>query len=343
MQKVLMGYYDRYRRFIPAGAFIGGFLWDSITLGVKIEVTDLWILTLYYLGATALISLLSFEKKWRWYEKYPLALQFLQGSLFSALVVFYFKSSHTNGTYISVIFLSLVLCINEFWSGHLNRRGVLQGLYTLCATMYLNFLIPHLVGSLSSFWFIISLFIALGPSFYFLKIRKLPLVALRTPLAVAGALLLLFVLGLIPPVPLVLKDQVLCRELSITHNKYRCIVQKPSLLERVGLQEHSLTLPMGEKIWCLTSVFAPLAVTAELEHRWLWFNSEEDEWVLIDTVAFVLKGGRDAGWRFYSSKAKWRTGLWRIEIALQGGGVIGYTEMDIVEGAHREGAIHMLQ
>ncbi|MGL1936403.1 MAG: DUF2914 domain-containing protein [Fibrobacterales bacterium] len=343
MQKAVLSFFDRYRRFIPAGAFVGGFLWDSITLGVKIEATDLWILTLYYIGASFFIMLLSFEKKWRWYDKYPLVLQFLQGSLFSALVVFYFKSSHSNGTYFCVAILGVVLCINEFWEGHLNRRGVLQGVYTLCAAMYLNFLIPHLVGSLSFVWFILSLLIALVPSFYFLKISRLPLVALRTPLVVAGVLMLLFVLGLIPPVPLVLKDQVLCRDLRVSGSEYSCVLQEPSFLERVGLQEHSLTLPVGEKIWCMTSVFAPLSVTAALEHRWLWFNSETDEWVLVDTIPFILKGGRDAGWRFYSSKARWRTGLWRIEIAIQEGGVIGYTEMEIFEGAYKEGDTYTLQ
>lgn len=50
---------QKIMKFFPAIAFLGGFGWDSITLGMSIDDSDLFFLLLYYTGALILVILLS--------------------------------------------------------------------------------------------------------------------------------------------------------------------------------------------------------------------------------------------------------------------------------------------
>lgn len=50
---------QKIMKFFPAIAFLGGFGWDSITLGMSIDDSDLWFLLAYYTGALILVILLS--------------------------------------------------------------------------------------------------------------------------------------------------------------------------------------------------------------------------------------------------------------------------------------------
>ena len=49
----------KFEKFFPAIAFLGGFAWDSITLGQMVYESDILILLAYYTGALILVILLS--------------------------------------------------------------------------------------------------------------------------------------------------------------------------------------------------------------------------------------------------------------------------------------------
>ncbi len=334
--------YASYKQFIPALSFLAGFLWDSITLGAGIEASDLWILGVYYVVTTIVVMALTFEVQWRWSDKLPLVLQFLNGSLFSALVVFYFKSTHTIGAYVSVLVLLGILIANEFWQSRYTRREFIWAIYCLCATMFLNFLIPHLFGSISTVWFLLSMVLGIAPVLFLVKRLRVPHTTLRLPGSVLVVLTILYFAELIPPVPLVLKDQVICREHSLKGGEYSCMVQEPTLFERLGLSSPKIVLPQGEKVWCLSSVFAPQSVKTTLEHRWYRFDEKNDEWIQVDGISFPMKGGRKSGWRFYSGKSHWTPGWWKVAVAVKGGAVVGYTKFHIVKGALQESQRYVL-
>ena len=50
---------QKLEKFFPAIAFLGGFAWDSITLGQMVYDSDILILLAYYTGALILVILLS--------------------------------------------------------------------------------------------------------------------------------------------------------------------------------------------------------------------------------------------------------------------------------------------
>ena len=103
------------RRFYPLAAFLGGFVWDVLTIGQRVRVFDLWRLGAFLIGAGLLVLWLAWRDArdlaepapgtgWRgrlagmaWQAPY-LLLQLFFGGIFSALFILYFKSSGHLGT-----------------------------------------------------------------------------------------------------------------------------------------------------------------------------------------------------------------------------------------------------
>ena len=101
------------KKYLPVVAFFAGFLWDALTIGKNVNGSDLIILSVYLFttvpiiawlvkranllinnaAQTTLASHVSFKDS-SWKERLPyLLLQFLFGSLFSALCILYSKNS----------------------------------------------------------------------------------------------------------------------------------------------------------------------------------------------------------------------------------------------------------
>ncbi|HNH90518.1 MAG TPA: DUF2914 domain-containing protein, partial [Thiobacillaceae bacterium] len=126
------------KRALPAVAFFGGFLWDALTLGRSVGPLDLWILAGYLAGAGGLLWFLGkrqlvlatapaaptepgAEAPW-WRESGPyFLLQFLFGGLFSALFIFYFKSSSHFLAFLWALGLGGLLVANEFLEDRYRR------------------------------------------------------------------------------------------------------------------------------------------------------------------------------------------------------------------------------
>jgi hypothetical protein len=175
-------------KFFPAFAFLGGFSWDSMTIGSKVYGTDLVILFLYYL--LALVSIyfiatrISVESKnvssgeifygddsdveiyqnffgkllnrgWSsaWIKRLTCVVQFCFGNLYSALVICYFKSSGSIASFTIVLILAALLVGNEFLKEKYENFGICLAFLCLLGTMFFNFLIPHLVHGMGPFWF----------------------------------------------------------------------------------------------------------------------------------------------------------------------------------------------
>lgn len=104
----------RSRMVLPISFFIGGFVWDAITIGKKVALSDMAIFAGYLLVAALLMYQLAEPSSsvrrmgerllsWQWLQSklsrwtvqdWPYwILQFLFGSLLSALFILYFKSS----------------------------------------------------------------------------------------------------------------------------------------------------------------------------------------------------------------------------------------------------------
>ena len=335
--KRLIRHISNIRRFLPALAFVGGFVWDTLTLGRVVTSSDLTILGLYYLGAYLGVILLGREWGEKARSRLAAGVQFCFGGLFSALVVFYFKSSGSLGGFLVVAALVLLLVANEFLHSRYARIGLSWSLLCLVGIMYFNFVLPHLVHGIGAFWFLLSTALACALLWLPWKISGRSPWHLAWPGSMALLAVVFYFVGIVPPVPLVVKQHLVCKHFERSGKEWSCMEPVPGLLAGLGLGPRELYRTPGEPLYYLSSVFAPSHVEALLEHRW-YHRDASGDWRLLTTVPMAMVGGREEGWRLHSLKQNLEPGLWRVETALQGGAVVGRSEFFLPPSPEAEGS-----
>lgn len=322
------------KRWAPPSAFVGGFLFDVVTIGREVSTVNLIILSVYagvvYLGLWLRNQGLS-EKVTR---VITFVLHFALGAVFSALVVLYFKSTGSIATFLVVAALAAAMVANEILQHRDDQRELIWGVYAVSLVMLFNFVIPHLAKSVSAWWFLVSTMMGLGAIWGLRYMVKAPLKSVRMATSLVAVLVVLFFSGLVPPVPLVLENSLEgmnLKKIDTENGREYTIEKEPdSFFESIGLTTRDIAWRPGERLYVLTAISAPRDVEVELEHR--WFQKTEDGWKARDRHVFTIEGGRREGWRWYSYKSHLkRSGRWKVETALKDGAVLGYQKFDIVE------------
>jgi hypothetical protein len=340
----------RAKAAFPAVAFFGGFLWDAATLGRSIQALDLYILLGYQVVAGAILIWMgrrgamhgsageapvtgeapvaggtAFSKALAWMrEDGPaFALQFLFGSVFSALTIFYFLSSSYLPGFLLVIGLVALLVLNEFLESQYHRFTITWTLYGVSNILFLNFALPHVVGSIHPIWFFLSTAAGVG---IVLGLKRLsPNARGSTWPIVAGALILvlLFLINAIPPVPLVKKRMVICRGLERIDGQYVGEMEKPPIYAFWRNSESVVRRRGNEKVFCFTSVFLPTGIQTTLYHTWSYLDPRKDKWVQTSHIGFPIHGGRQDGFRGYTNKQSLSPGRWEVRVETESGRVLG--------------------
>ena len=333
------------RRLYPVAAFFGGFAWDALTIGQRIRVVDFWRLGSFLLGAALLTLWLArrealgktaptLESSLRgraaglaWQAPY-LLLQFFFGGIFSALFILYFKSSGHLGTWLMTAFLAALLVGNEFAGERYGRRFTLTWtLFALNAILLFNFALPHALGSLDPLWFYVStatgVVLTLG-----LRWLAPGRPGRSGPAAGLAVLLILaFSLDMIAPVPLVKRQMAVGQEAG----RYAVQVERAAWWQWWRDQAGTVHVPEGGRLYGVSAVFAPLGVTAALEHR--WEVRAAGGWRQVYRRPFQTTGGRDRGFRGYSWVLNPPPGDWRFIVATQDGRTIDILRFSIEQSA----------
>lgn len=337
------------KRFFPMLAFFGGFLWDSLTLGQRVKPSDFWQLSGMLVGAAMIIVWLARRdylavpeprveddirgrvQSLLWQAPY-LLLQFLFGGIFSALFILYFKSSGHLGTVLTALVLGGLLVGNEFMGKRYGQRFTLTwGLFGLNAILLMNFALPHAAGSLDPAWFYAS---TCGGA---LLTHGLYRVAPGSPgriLPAWGMAMLLLTAGrfdMIAPVPLVKRDIVVGQQFSQHNGHYSLQVELAPAWAFWRDLSTTVQVPAGERLYGVSAVFAPLGVTAPLEHRWE-FREADGSWRAVNRIRFQSTGGREKGFRGYSWVSNPTPGDWRLIVATQDGRTIGQLPIRVEVG-----------
>lgn len=337
------------RRFYPLGAFCGGFLWDALTIGQRVKVTDFWRLGVFLVGA-ALLSLwlarrerLELERPiavdglrsrvrgLAWQAPY-LLLQFFFGGIFSALFILYFKSAGHLGTWFMAGLLGALLVGNEFAGERYGRRFTLTWtLFALNAILLCNFALPHAAGSLHPAWFPLSTVIGalLAQVLWWLAPgrpgRILP------AWGVAAALLLAGSFDMIAPVPLVKRELAVGHAFVQEGSRYAMKVEQAPAWQFWRDQSPVAHVAENERLYGVAAIFAPLGVTAALEHRWE-YRQADGGWRLVYRNRFQSSGGREKGFRGYSWVVNPLPGEWRFIVGTQDGRTIGILPFTVERG-----------
>ena len=276
------------------------------------------------------------DREWSetWKNRFSWAVQFCFGSLFSALVVCYFKSSGSIASLVLVILLAVLLVGNEFLQKKYESFGVSLAFLCLLGTMFLNFTIPYLVHRIGLVLFVCSTLLSLGICVFIQKVSRRSKKVLIAPIAISAALITAYVMNWVPPVPLVLKQQVAC--INFDKTDYSCDVDAPSFLQKIGLKSSSVHRDADMPLYYLSSVYAPADLKAEIEYRWYYKGPNDATYKLTDRVSsgrMRINDGREMGYRSYSKKTNAPAGKYRVETAFKDGAVIGALAFDVEEGA----------
>ncbi len=329
---------QRLRRLLPALAFFGGFLWDALTLGRSVAAMDLWILTGYLAAAAGILwflgrrealaaSLTAVEpatatptetKPW-WRESGPyLLLQFCFGGLFSALFIFYFKSSSHFLAILWALGLGGLLVANEFLEDRYRRFTLTWALFGLCAMLLLNFVVPHVVGSISAFWFFLST-LAGAALAHGLRLKTPGQPGRIKPMwGIAAGLILAYLVDVIPPVPLVNRDIAVGHALVKAAGEYRLQQEKTPWWIFWRTTKSEIHLAPGERLYCVAAIFAPSGLDTRLYHHWR-YHDEKAGWVTRSRIGFNLSGGRQGGYRGMTFKQNLAPGEWRVAVETEDG------------------------
>ena len=324
--------FERYRRILPAAAFLAGFGWDSITLGRRITSLDLFLLSGYLLAAAAILFALGRKAEFRHSQYLNVALQFFFGGIFSALVIFYFLSASALPGYALVLTLAAVLVINELLEKRYSELSLSWTIFAVCGIMFFNFALPHLFRSISPAWFYLSTLCAIAAVLLLWRTAIGPRARILPALVVAGLLLLAHAANLIPPVPLVKKQMFLAHELTRRGSAYVLRVERPERWKVWQTSSNVVHWAPGQRIFCFTSVFVPTGISTTITHVWEHFDPQRNEWVETTRLSFPIAGGRSGGYRGYTWKENLAKGKWRVLAESESGATIGFLRFEVVHG-----------
>ncbi len=320
--------YERVRPWLPAVFFIGGFLWDAITLGRTITSLDLFILLAYLTGAALILVALGRGIVFKGSKYLNAVLQFFFGGIFSALFIFYFLSSSGLAEYLVVIGLAALLIGNEFLESRYSELTLSWTLFTMSAAMFFNFALAHLFRSISTFWFYLGTLVAVVLVLGLRKISKTEAATVWPSIFVAGLMLALHALNIIPPVPLVKKEMLVAHSVTRREGGYVAMVESPQW--RFWKRSSTTFHYDGDRMYCFTSVFVPRGIRTTIRHRWLY--DAGDEWRNAGVVPFTISGGREGGYRGYTYKTKVTPGRWRVIAESESGAAIGIIDVMVEPG-----------
>lgn len=311
--------------------FVGGFVWDALTLGRTIKSIDLFILLGYLAGAAVILVALGRGITFRGSQYLNAVLQFFFGGIFSALFIFYFLSSSGIAEYLVVIGLAALLIGNEFLQSRYSELTLSWTFFTMSAAMFSNFAFAHLFRSISVFWFYLGTLVAVLMVLGLRRVSKTEAASVVPSIAVAALMLALHVVNIIPPVPLVKKEMLIAHSVQRREGGYVAMVERPGWrFWRSSSVE--FRWKEGERVYCFTSVFVPGGIRTTIRHRWLHYDDTDGEWTNAGVVPFTIEGGRETGYRGYTYKQRVTPGRWRVITESESGAAIGILDFRVIRG-----------
>ncbi len=331
-QDQLVERYKKYEKFVPAAAFLGGTLFDIITLG-RIDQLGTLVQQAIYTAMAALLILAEvrelrapivvpekpafLRKAWHYREE---AAHFLLGGLLSSFTLFYFKSSSFLGALLFFIVIAGLLIGNEFSIIRSLGLSLRTAMLAVCVASYLFVVVPIAWGSIGFLQFLTALLgaAALLGIAYVLALRHLAprdQLLKRVVFPYVGVLALflgMYGLRLIPPVPLSLTHIGIYHGVERVSGGYKVSFEKPWWRFWENGDQAFRARP-GDKIYVFFSVFSPGGFKDSVKIRWLRKDAREG-WKASDAMPVAIAGGREQGWRGFAYKANYQPGDWQVRI-----------------------------
>ncbi len=320
-----------YERYISPLSLIVGFTLDNIILRRVDQLRSNALLFFYFVVASLCILAFHMIKSGRLRGKVflaivpyiPVAIQFAFGGLFSGYLVLYLHSAAYATSWVFVAILAGLLVGNERFR-RLYENFAFQGSMLFLALMsFWIFFLPVLTGKIGTIEFLISEAIAVGITFVF--IRAFALLApdvfrvskWRLRQSIASIFLIFNVLyftNAIPPLPLALKEAGVYHSVKKIGDVYQVKAEPLLWYQKYLNYNTTYHLAPGERVYVFTAIFAPTNLSTTIIHNWEHYDETTGKWVVINSVAFVISGGRGEGYRGYTILDNTLPGKWRVNV-----------------------------
>lgn len=148
-------------------------------------------------------------------------------------------------------------------------------------------------------------------------------------------LLVLDLVGVIPPVPLSTLHLGIYREVEVGGGAAVLRYESPAWWRPFASDDGRFRLRQGDRACAFAPVYAPRLMAPRLYHRWEFYDAERREWVWTgDRSTWVqASGGLENGSLHYTCK---RNGLrvapWRVSVETPDGRVLGRRRFVMVQG-----------
>lgn len=336
-------YMDRNERRVTVISFASGFVFDIITT----DRIDSWLLIgqqVAYLAVITAILLQTFFAEGRqepdpvslplmkrlYAEYHTLIVHFLLGSLLSLYTIFFFKSSSLFASFGFLGILVLILVANESRRFKALGLSIRFMLFALCLLSFSASVVPIFIGSIGTLVFMASMLVACIPiAVIYRRIRihapERQMQARRQILVPFGVMLVLFlslyVLRLIPPVPLSIPYIGVYHNVERTEEHYLLSHERPFWRVWHNGDQHFLAQP-GDRVFVFFRIFSPARFADQVTLRW-YLKAGPRGWILQDAIPINIIGGREHGFRGYGVKSNYQPGDWKLEVETTDGREIG--------------------
>ena len=335
------------RHLSAVAMFVAGFLFDFLTM----QRIDAWRDLAFQLGyLVALTGQLVYQSReamgrWtpgrltgRWWQYNVQAVHFLYGGLLSAYVVLYFRSSTVARPAVFLVLLVGVMVINEV--PHIRNAGypLRLGLYGFCVFSFLAYFVPILLGRIDGWVFLLSLL--LSAALVWLVAGWLApqdgdraggRARLFTPAGdVLAVIAILYVLRLIPPVPLSVQFHGIYHDVRREGGGYTLVYEPPPWAPW-RRDSRPFERRAGDRLHYFARVFAPSGFRHRVMIRWEVFDEGRGTWTTTDRIPLSVTGGRAEGFRGTAVKSNFTPGNWRVTAETEDGRAIATLSFGVEE------------
>ncbi|WP_046758329.1 DUF2914 domain-containing protein [Kordia jejudonensis] len=345
----------RHEKYAPLLFFIGGFIFDSLTLGRIDRMYDLVVLTSHMTLLTIVLYLFNLVDDQRWkntflerYELYfPLAIQFFFGGLSSAYVIYFSRSVSLSKTVTFFVILLLLLFANEFLKKRISNKYLQFSVYYFISFIFFVFMIPVMIKEMNTTIFLYSglissaLTIGLIAFIYFSSPSTRAEIKLGKLIAIIAAVYILinglYYFRMIPPVPLALAEGFVAHNITKENDQYIATYESDAWY--IFWRTHKIKFyhHVDERVYVYSSIFAPTDLDKVVSHRWNYYNPDTETWQLMDEMTYEITGGRDHGYRGYTYKENIIDGHWRVDVVTtEESLLLGVIEFEIISKAPKK-------
>ena len=327
--------------------FAAGFMFDLLTMRRIDAWTDLSIQMLYLAALTTLLIFQHREARGQWKPPAMIdrlwaynveGLHFFYGGLLSAYVVLYLKSSTLARPLVFFVLLVALMFFNEMPQVRSAGYRLRLGLYAFCVISFLNYFVPILTGRMSGWVFLLALGASAGVVWLVAdrlaakeEDRKAVRKHLFMPALVVCVLIgVLYILRLIPPVPLSVQLQGIYHDVKREDSSFVLTYEKPPIYLFWRSDSRPFRKRPGDRLHYFVRVFAPTQFQHEVFARWEYKDTESG-WRTRDRIRLPIVGGRAEGFRSYAVKSNFEPGRWRVTAETEDGRAMATLTFTVLE------------